>query len=221
MALMELRYDKAALAPYEAGSDGYGPVADALQIILRLSVRRDDAMKSLGGSFSNLSIQVDPMLAKRCVSKQTSIADDGTEGIRGTPKKRGATSIVDDLAEDAPEPLLVFQWGGLLVARYIAFQIAPKLSQNDPRAIPNLSQNDPKTIPKPSKNDPRTIPNLSQSHPKTIPRRSQNDPKTIPCQKCAQNDPKTYPKTAPRPGPIGGMRFTPTLFSYVYICDYL
>ena len=109
------------LQSYEAESEGCyeGSVADALKLILCLSVRKDKAMKSLGGSFSELCIQDDSMLADSG-SEDTPIADARTEDapkpvlaaaksdpIAMTPKKRGAMSIADDLAEDAPEPLLV------------------------------------------------------------------------------------------------------------------
>ena len=62
LTLVAMRYDKQALAPYEAAyqaeSEGcYGTLGDALQIILHLSVQKDDAMKGLGGCFSNLSLQ--------------------------------------------------------------------------------------------------------------------------------------------------------------------
>ncbi len=139
MTLVEMRYDKQALAPYEAAyeaeSEGcYGTLGNALQIIMRLSVQKRDAMKLLGGCFSNLSIQdervlsdvaaerADPISVKPCVGEQTSIADRMTDDapepspiaarsdtIAGTPKKRCRASQQEPM-EDQPveqEPLLV------------------------------------------------------------------------------------------------------------------
>ena len=122
LCLMECAHSNPKeLQSYEAESEGCyeGSVADALKLILCLSVRKDKAMKSLGGSFSELCIQDDSMLADSG-SEDTPIADARTEDapkpvlaaaksdpIAMTPKKRGAMSIADDLAEDAPEPLLV------------------------------------------------------------------------------------------------------------------
>ena len=66
---MELRYDTAALAPYEAESDECGRVAGALRIILCLSRLRHDDMKRWGGSSSNRSIQLDPELVRCFVQR--------------------------------------------------------------------------------------------------------------------------------------------------------
>ena len=146
LTLVEMRFDKQALAPYEAAyeaeSEGcYGTVVDALHMILRLSKeaslgecvswREHDAMKSVGASFSNLS---SAEAAYDCLCRRSSIhevvsavqelepierhsdADGASEPlptaaksdpIPGSPKKRIASSIADDPAEDAPEPLFV------------------------------------------------------------------------------------------------------------------
>ena len=100
LTLVEMRYDKQALAPYEAAyqaeSEGcYGTLGNALEIILKLSWQKYDAMKGLSGCFSNLSIQTDsvPLV---------------------TPQKRSAPSIADqqEPIEDEPvdqEPLLALQ----------------------------------------------------------------------------------------------------------------
>ncbi len=133
MTLVEMRYDKQALAPYEAAYEAesggcYGTVVDALHMILRLSKeaslgvrvswRKHDAMKSVGASFSNLSIQDEVVSAVQELEpiERHSGADDAPEPlptaaksdpIPGTPNKRIASSIADDPAEDAPEPLFV------------------------------------------------------------------------------------------------------------------
>ncbi len=119
MGLMELRYDKAALAPYEAtGDEFYGNVGNALHIILRLSVQKRDAMKLLGGCFSNLSIQGTKEV---CAAAPVSIP--------GTPRKREA--------EDEAEPLLVLSpiQGTKEVARSDSIAGTPKkrrASQQEP-----------------------------------------------------------------------------------------
>ncbi len=99
LTLVEMRYDKQMLAPYEAALEAeseacYGTVGNALEIILDLSFQKYNAMKCLSGCFSNLSIQ--------------------TDSIPMTPQKRSAPSIADqqEPIEDEPvdqEPLLALQ----------------------------------------------------------------------------------------------------------------
>ncbi len=143
LTLVEMRYDKQALAPYEAAyeaeSEGcYGTVVDALHMILRLSKeaslgvrvswRKHDAMKSVGASFSNLSIQDEVVsavqepslgdadaprlsLKKRCGVDESVLSDDRDASYLSPNKRRGSQLEPIERhsgADDAPEPLLVF-----------------------------------------------------------------------------------------------------------------
>ena len=130
LCLMECAHSNPKeLQPYEAESEGCfeGSVADALKIILHLSLRKHDAMESAGDSFRNLSIQgpeMDEDASFLCCVNDLSIQDDGvsepsptagkSDSIPRTPPKWSAPSIADqqEPIEDEPvdqEPLLALQ----------------------------------------------------------------------------------------------------------------
>ncbi len=114
LCLMECAHSNPKeLQSYEAESEGCyeGSVADALKIILHLSLRKHDAMESVGDSFRNLSIQGPKMdedasflspekpRGSQQDAASTEVCATAPVSIPGTPRKRGA--------EDEPEPLLV------------------------------------------------------------------------------------------------------------------
>jgi len=119
--LMECAHSNAKeLQAYEAESEGCyeGSVADAFKIILHVSLRKHDAMESVGDCFRNLSIQGTKEV---CAAAPVSIP--------GTPRKREA--------EDEAEPLLVLSpiQGTKEVARSDSIAGTPKkrrASQQEP-----------------------------------------------------------------------------------------
>ncbi len=116
---------------YEAESEWCyeGSVADALRIILRLSVDTHDAMKSVGASFSNLSIQDEVVsavqepslgdadaprlsLKKRCGVDESVLSDDRDASYLSPNKRRGSQlepiedqPVARPLGPSAPRPL--------------------------------------------------------------------------------------------------------------------